>query len=411
MPRAGARVPPGPKFGKAGTLGAIRGETMREVLLDTTVYRADPRRATAAFESLSASCRGGVVRLHVPFVVQHEFLSSRQAQVREKLRAARTAIGGLHREASDPDLVSQARRLESEIESLGNRLVEEVRAEFVKWLEVNRAIIHPVADAHGQRVLVRYFSGEPPFRAPKSREDFPDAFIAALIEDLTSRGTELHVVSGDYQLRASVARHESVLLYKDLDDMMAALASGGDTGCLEGHMHRAAGMIQYIEGDLGADLADALSAMLVDANAVMSLDGKTFNCRISYVDTVFGVTLEDQGFKHLGGGVCVVPFKARAHAGIMYSIDRDVYDDLSEQATDELMVVLEDEQHFGVAEERGAMVGGVLRTVMDYERMEEEWLSQGELRDILRTAWKTLDRATVIAIDPKPRGADGTDGA
>jgi hypothetical protein len=45
------------------------------VLLDTSIYRSDPPRRRAAFQTLTALCEAGEITLHVPSIVKREFVS------------------------------------------------------------------------------------------------------------------------------------------------------------------------------------------------------------------------------------------------------------------------------------------------------------------------------------------------
>lgn len=48
---------------------------MIHVLLDTSIYRSDPPRRRAAFQTLAALCEAGDITLHVASIVKREFVS------------------------------------------------------------------------------------------------------------------------------------------------------------------------------------------------------------------------------------------------------------------------------------------------------------------------------------------------
>ncbi len=76
---------------------------MIEVLLDTNIYASDPWRAKAGFIALTRLAKSGKLRLHIPYLVQKEFLSQ-QVEIQEKhINSISTAIVQLQRRVS-PDL-------------------------------------------------------------------------------------------------------------------------------------------------------------------------------------------------------------------------------------------------------------------------------------------------------------------
>ncbi len=59
---------------------------MIHVVLDTNIFSSDRRRNSGAFRAFARLCKGGKVKLHVPFVVRNEFLSQQKQEVRKLLK-------------------------------------------------------------------------------------------------------------------------------------------------------------------------------------------------------------------------------------------------------------------------------------------------------------------------------------
>lgn len=62
---------------------------------------------------------------------------------------------------------------------------------------------------------------DPPFRDLKSRDDFPDAFIFAAVEDVAASHENLHVICADKRLRSACDELANVSTYPDLPAFLA----------------------------------------------------------------------------------------------------------------------------------------------------------------------------------------------
>ena len=67
---------------------------------------------------------------------------------------------------------------------------------------------------------MRTFWGEDPFSQPKSRKDFPDAFIYASARDILEEYSKLHAIVGDSNLRKSLGRLRGVSTYSTLEEFL-----------------------------------------------------------------------------------------------------------------------------------------------------------------------------------------------
>jgi rRNA-processing protein FCF1 len=75
---------------------------MIQVVLDTSIYRMDPKRNKAAFRAFTRLCTASKVQLHIPYFVKHEFLS----QQRSALENALTAIQTTQRQLLDSPITT-----------------------------------------------------------------------------------------------------------------------------------------------------------------------------------------------------------------------------------------------------------------------------------------------------------------
>src|ERR1700690_1373108 len=170
------------------------------IALDTSALRRDPKFASGAVEALARFAEEGHVDILIPKVVAEEFKTLPCSKI-ESLAELRQTLRNLRRNVPD--------ELHQVISESENRIAEEFeRTEaaagslFNDWIVRTGATTPGPAPNHAGRVLKRYFSGQPPFRRAKARDDFPDAFIAETIIDLAAEG-DLFVVTGDKGLAAA----------------------------------------------------------------------------------------------------------------------------------------------------------------------------------------------------------------
>ena len=77
---------------------------MLQVVVDTSIYRNDPKRNKAAFRALDRLLRGKKVQLHVPYYVKKEFLTQQSSAVVEEINVIRTRAHSILRRTENEKL-------------------------------------------------------------------------------------------------------------------------------------------------------------------------------------------------------------------------------------------------------------------------------------------------------------------
>ena len=100
-----------------------------------------------------------------------------------------------------------------------------------EWCTDNNAELLEVEETHGQQVANDYFVGDPPFKAPGHKDDFPDAFIAQSAGSLAARLDEtIHAVCADKRLGACLSEIEGVTnVYQSLSAISTCLVKKAAT--------------------------------------------------------------------------------------------------------------------------------------------------------------------------------------
>jgi hypothetical protein len=145
---------------------------MIEVILDTNIYSSDSLRRTARFNALVRLAKSGKLRLHIPHIVQKEFLSQQTEQFEQLTNSISNGIAELQRRTS-PILVKRLDEIKEDFSKIQDDLVSYPTLDFAKWIKEIHGIVHPVSETHGAKVIEDYFEGAPPFKNKKSRLDIP----------------------------------------------------------------------------------------------------------------------------------------------------------------------------------------------------------------------------------------------
>lgn len=178
---------------------------MIDVVIDTSIYRTDPKREKAAFRVLTKLATNGFVRVHIPHVVEREFSTQQLASLETTFGEGKRFVSSIRKKVSE-SLTPEVNDIENLIGAFRVKAEAEIASSLSNWAAEISAEIHPTQPHHGELVLDAYFSGNAPFSQPKERKDFPDAFIYESIRDLVKLKEIVHMVSADENLRSSCVK-------------------------------------------------------------------------------------------------------------------------------------------------------------------------------------------------------------
>ena len=187
------------------------------VVIDTSVYRTDPKRIKPGFRAITRLAAARRIRLHLPYYVRHEFLTQQAERLSNEFSKMTKAASSVHRITRHRSTVDLIVQILKQIKGLADSVTVTASEELDSWIEDTHTVTYDVDDSHGKRVTNAYFAGETPFRVAKHRDDFPDAFIYASIQDIASNTGTLHVIVADHKLRHACDDLGSVWTYIDID--------------------------------------------------------------------------------------------------------------------------------------------------------------------------------------------------
>jgi predicted nucleic acid-binding protein len=224
------------------------------VVLDTSVLHDLAPRGTQA-AALKELAQKGLIEVHVPAIVEQELATHLAALFPANMIKRALSIAMRWAPEAEIQPVQQCLEQTHALLRSSDRLIARGVAE---WLEQLGAVRSPVSAVDTSEVFRRYFQGAPPFKAPKSREDLPDAFILAAIEALAADGGEpVHVLTADARLSEACAKLQNVQVHRKLSDLLALPEN--QPAVSEAHLRdyvrrKSAQLVEELRGYLREDL-------------------------------------------------------------------------------------------------------------------------------------------------------------
>lgn len=322
---------------------------MIHVLIDTSILRQDPQRKSAAFQVLAKLGNWGELTLHIPYFVRHEFLSQRKEEYSGSLWEVERVLIKVANKPLKEDLKNSLGEQLAGLQATIPNIDEWIEQEFDLWCGHVGAENHPIKEHHGQRVAEAYFSGQPPFKEAKAREDIPDAFILETVRDVLAGIEQLNVVVGDKRLREACQKLQNVIVYSTLNEFIKSdqcQEALKDTDVAENFEAICKGFNQHIDM-----IGEVASTKLFD-----ELVGYTFSdpsipddnneATISMLDVPTNIGLDFEESEYYGGGVIVVPFEFEMTVIADYYIFKSDYYVLDEKRAESISVSEYDNRHY-----------------------------------------------------------------
>lgn len=374
---------------------------MIHVVADTTVYRADPKREKAAFRALSRLAQAGYLTLHIPEIVRREFVSQQQSQYAEHLEALRSGLHSMGRRALPEAAASVLGAVTDQLASLSSDLAAFAGDEFAKWATEVSGVVHPIRESHGVRVVEAYFSGALPFREPKRKDDFPDAFLWQTICDLAESYNPLYVVSADNGILNAAKSMGDLVPFGSLEEFVA---SGPVQALLSAHFASAnvkallvllPKHLDLISSAIESTLVDELAGRTVESDEIPDDNSEA---TISGVGSPVDLDLDIAAAVDHGEGSFVVPFSLRIECLLDYAIFKGDLYTLAEDKFDRISTSELNRHYYSAEEYYELRVEGALSFEVDPEALKSSDLSEGDLLGILEDATISVDSIADVQV-------------
>lgn len=193
---------------------------MIHVVLDTNIYRSNPSRDNLHFKALERLSKGGVLKLHIPYVVMREFQTQQREVYSKDLLKTVSGLSGLSRKQLDKTILDKLNDIKSVLEKESEGILSSAEGQISDWADSIGANIHQLCMDQTNAALEAYFQGTPPLKSVKNRDDIPDSFIVQSIYKLSSETKEVHVVAGDGKVRDAFSNDNSITTYENLPNFI-----------------------------------------------------------------------------------------------------------------------------------------------------------------------------------------------
>lgn len=349
---------------------------MLHLLIDTSVLRQDPQRKSAAFQVVHRIGYVGELTTHIPQIVKLEFISYREDEYLAPLRNVEKDLGKLSNKPIPPELKEELDKQKVTIKDSLPRVQEWIEREFEIWCGDIGAELHGIATHHGVNVVGAYFSGTAPFKSPKNRADFPDAFIFECVCDVAKTVDVLNVVVADKQLREACSKLANVVTFESLDDFIKSEAC--HSVLKDAYV---ADNFEVIMNELKAR-ADIVG-MEASRKLINVLDGYTFRdpsipddnneARISMLDVPPDAGLVWDGAEYYGSGIISIPFEFEMTVLADYYIFKSDWYCIDEKRATSISISEYGNKHYFEAEEEfNLSVKGAIAISLDLSEVAHD---------------------------------------
>lgn len=295
---------------------------MIDVVIDTSIYRADPKREKAAFRVLTKLATNGFVRVHIPHVVEREFSTQQLSSLESTFGEAKKFVSSARKKVSE-SLAQEINGMDKLIEAFRTKAEEDVATSLSRWATDIKAEIHATKPHHGELVLNSYFNGDAPFSQPKERKDFPDAFIYETVRDLATLKVALHVVSADENLRNACSKVNGVSAYDSLEEFLKSEACVDAAHHLE-HLEKL-NQFRLNIASYAPEFLEHINQLLLKYLPYKQFEDPHFKSddnsgAVEMMDDSEEIEIDESKIEILGVDTLIVPFSCRLGALVYYSI-------------------------------------------------------------------------------------------
>ncbi|HSI44613.1 MAG TPA: PIN domain-containing protein [Methylophilus sp.] len=195
---------------------------MKNIFIDSTVFKNDKSRVTYKFSQLSTLARSGLIKLHTSRINVKEFESSIDEEFNVLISSISENITKTSKYLLQDPSYSKLQQLIQETSQVLTDSIVAARAKFHAWLTDNHVSVHEVESDDANNVINSYFSGSEPFKKLKNRDDFPDAFIWQVLARLNAAHEDkLYFVSKDKNFQDKVKEYlPHFVVTESLDELL-----------------------------------------------------------------------------------------------------------------------------------------------------------------------------------------------
>ena len=193
------------------------------VFVDTSIFRSSNfninSKLFSIIQSLYKSKRVNLIITDITIEEIKANLSKVIGETESIIKQTRAKVGILRNLDSD-DYKFLFEKFKTE--EVYNQLIDKIMNYFDQCdVEIIKA-----TEIHSKRIFSDYFGGRPPFGGGKKKNEFPDAFVIAAIDEWAKKtGNKIYVVSGDQDFKDVQTINNNLIYLKSLKEFIELVLS------------------------------------------------------------------------------------------------------------------------------------------------------------------------------------------
>ena len=353
---------------------------------------------TKGFNALTSLGKSGLIQLHIPYIVEKEYVSQLTKQETDKFKSASSSMNSIKRShfVSDTNETFFKETI-SKLSKLEKSAISKIEQQFTRWIKVSKAIVHNIKENHAGKVFEKYFKGAKPFSQQKNRSDIPDAFIYEAIKDISQSEQDVHVICNDKNLRESFSSDSGITTYESLDDFIKTKTCQNLLLEQKVRTHFADIILDLKERE------DKIKAVIND-EYIDSLAGKTFEdafipednneATIQTIDEINSLEILFDDSIYYGNAILGIPFHLTTEAECYFCIFKSDYYGLPASRREYMSIDDWNEHYYMATETYTLEVNGIVSVDLNMKNIR----SDGSKDKHVKYDTITLDEITDISI-------------
>lgn len=367
-----------------------------KVVIDTNIFRKDPRRKSVAFRALGLLAENKHIELHIPYIVEREFLSQRYDEHEIPYNDIKKGIKSLIHKKIPDNLITELNKIDKQVDKHQEKTQSWLHDEFIDWCNKNHAKRYKIDPTHTERVLDAYFKGNAPYKNKKKRSDIPDSFIFETVIDLLKETQGVHMVVEDGSLRKSCENLEHATTYKTLDEFIDS--DFGQSLLRDQKIKDNFDQIISVLIKNTPELSQAIDQQAVNVLANTTISGDIIpddnnQATISSVDEPENIEFIFEKAGYYGEGMVVIPFMFNVEALTSYYIFISDYYCLSDERSKTINVSPHNDHYYEAEEYFSLNVSGFLTVFVDIDQIE----NGANIEDVID--FETCDLDSIVDIE------------
>lgn len=374
---------------------------MVHLVLDSSIYRADQKRSKNGFRAIARLAKAHKLALHVPYFVKHEVVTQQQIAVEAAIQEIRKAADTILRTTTQPEIVAYATVTDSQAMLSLKTIHAAISSDFDQWLNDLDAEQYPVTEQDALAVVEDYFSGNPPFRKQKFREDIPDSFIWRSILRIAEENGIVHVVTADNGLFETVARTAGIIAHLKLDDFVQSPECQAEikaswSEIYEENIERAHSLLGSKSASFSEKIKELLrDALLAETITDDQIPSDDHEATINHVQQPIRIKLLLDEVSYFGETEIGIMFDLDVDCTLEYRLYQGEYYRIPGEQRRHLRVADSNEHYFNIEEDYPTEVKGVLTLRISDGRLGDINLTDPDLERLIENASCSISISTI----------------